>query len=194
MAVVVLAVAGTGLWWWSRVQEQRVLEAYAQVFILVEPTREPGASAEDRATAISALEGVLALHPAGNPAARAALELGNLRFAERQYDRARTAWEIALARGGSRTVQTLARAGIAASWEAEGDFRQAVAAFRTAVESVGPQDFLYDQLLVDLARAQELAGLRDEAVETYRRLLTEVPTSARADDVRIRLAALGIAS
>jgi hypothetical protein len=41
------------------------------------------------------------------------------------------------------------------------------------------------------ARVQEQSGDKTAAVETYRRLLREVPQSLRADDVRNRLGILG---
>jgi hypothetical protein len=43
------------------------------------------------------------------------------------------------------------------------------------------------------ARVQEVRGEKAAAVETYRRLLREMPQSLRADDVRSRLGSLGAA-
>jgi hypothetical protein len=37
----------------------------------------------------------------------------------------------------------------------------------------------------------ELAGKKTEAIAAYQRLLKEVPTAKRSDDVRSRLASLG---
>jgi len=56
---------------------------------------------------------------------------------------------------------------------------------------LGPKDFYYEALLVDLARTQELAGRKDEAVETYRRILKELPQARRGEEVRARLMRLG---
>jgi len=44
---------------------------------------------------------------------------------------------------------------------------------------------------VDRARTQELAGRKDEAVETYRRILKELPQARRGEEVRARLMRLG---
>jgi TolA-binding protein len=46
-------------------------------------------------------------------------------------------------------------------------------------------------LLLDLARVYELGGKKDAAVETYRKVLKEVPETPRADEARARLARLG---
>ena len=51
-------------------------------------------------------------------------------------------------------------------------------------------DFLYEETLMGLARAEELSGKLVEARETYRRILRELPQTRRADDIRWRLASL----
>ena len=51
----------------------------------------------------------------------------------------------------------------------------------------------FEELSLDLGRTQELAGRRERAIETYRRLLKEAPKTRRADEIRIRLASLGAA-
>jgi tetratricopeptide (TPR) repeat protein len=79
------------------------------------------------------------------------------------------------------------------TWEAERNYGKATEAFQAALAGVGASDFLYETLTLDLARVQELGGRRDEAVETYRRLLRDVPGTRRAEDVKIRLATLGAA-
>ena len=55
---------------------------------------------------------------------------------------------------------------------------------------LGATDFLYEEILMGMARAQELLGKPDHALETYRRILREVPLSRRVDDIRWRLASL----
>jgi len=44
---------------------------------------------------------------------------------------------------------------------------------------------------MDLGRSEELAGRKAEAIETYRRLLKEIPQARRASEIRARLTALG---
>ena len=48
-----------------------------------------------------------------------------------------------------------------------------------------------EDALIDQARSLELAGKKDDAIAAYRRVLKDVPTARRADDVRSRLASLG---
>ena len=57
-----------------------------------------------------------------------------------------------------------------------------------------PGEFLWEETLIDLARAQEAAGDKDAAVETYRRFVKDAPAARRSDFVRSRLAALGVAA
>ncbi len=191
VAVLVLVAAVLGLWWWSSVKERTALAAYAEAMARAQAATNPQAPAPARAAAIHDLESVLAQYPSAASAPQAALTLGDLRYDEHQYEGARAAYAIAAARATSATVRTLARAGIGYAWEAERNLPRAVEAYRQALDGLKATDFLYEQLLLDLARVQELAGQKPAAIETYRKLLSEHPQSARADEVRSRLAALG---
>jgi tetratricopeptide (TPR) repeat protein len=191
IGLVVLAAVALGGWYWYDTQQRRVAAAYAEVMTRAYAARAPQAPSDARARAAHDLEQVIGQYPSGASAAEAAYELGNLRYAAQQYAPARRAYEVAVARGTSPTVRTLARVSIGYTWEAERNFAKAVDAYQAVARDLGPKDFLYEQALLDLGRAQELAGRTPDAIATYQRLLKEVPTGRRADDARGRLAALG---
>jgi tetratricopeptide (TPR) repeat protein len=193
VALGLLLVAGGGWAWWQA-QQQRVRAAFAEVMPRVQVAQAPDATAEARAAAVQALEQVLQRYPSAGPVAEAAYELGNLRYAAGQYAPARSAYEIALGRGPSGTLGALARAGVARTWEAQRDFARAVEAYQALVRDLEPRSFLYEDALIDWARALELAGRKPEAIAAYQRVLKDVPTARRADEVRIRLAGLGAPS
>ena len=189
LAVLLVGLAG---WLWTSAQQQRGMAVYAETLARARQG-ESSASAEARMQAIRGLESVLAQYPSNSMAPQAAYELGNLRFAAHDYDKARAAYQVAIAKTGSGTLATLARAGIGYAWEAERKFTDAIQAYQTALADLKSAAFHYEDLLVDLARAQELAGKKDEAIATYRRILKDLPRSGRAADVRNRLASLGAA-
>ena len=193
-ALVVLGLVGFGGWTWYRSQQGQGAAALAAAVELAQRALAPGATPETRAGAAQALEAVIAQHPryAGLP--EAAYRLGNVRYAAGEYAAARGAYQIALAQGATGTVRGLAAAGIGYTWEAEKDYAKAQSAFEAALAGLGPKDFLYEGLLLDIARTQEFGGRRDAALETYRRLLKDVPDTRRADDVRTRIASLQSAS
>jgi tetratricopeptide (TPR) repeat protein len=189
--VVAVVVIGGGLWYWRSAAESRAAGAYAFAMTRASAAREPTAAPAAKAAAAQALEAALQSHPSASPAAQAAYELGNLRFDQRQYPAARSAYEIAIAKAGSGTIRTTARLGVAYAWEAEKDFPKAIAAFQSVLSGLKPDDAFYEEALLALARDDELAGRKDDAVQTYRRLLKEVPKTRRAEDVRSKLAGLG---
>lgn len=193
IAIAVLVVAGAlalGGWtWWQSQQGQGAL-ALATATEMAQAAQAPGAPPAARTAAIQALEGVLAHHPRYAGVPQAAYRLGNLRYVAGEYAAARGAYQVALAQGAKGTVRTLSAVGIGYTWEAERDHAKAQTAYEAALAGMGPRDFLYENILLDLARAQEFGGRRDAALDTYRRLLKEVPESRRADDVRTRIAAL----
>jgi tetratricopeptide (TPR) repeat protein len=188
--LVVGAAVGAGSWAWYRMAETRSSQAFAEAVPLAQRAHEPGATAEDRERAIGALDGFVAEHARSSLVAQAAYRLGNLRYAGGQFAAARGAFELALAKGATGTLRTLCALGIGYTWEAERDYAKADAAYQAALRSLGPKDFLYEELLTDLARVQELAGNSKAAIETYRRVLKDVPDSRRADDIRSRIAML----
>jgi tetratricopeptide (TPR) repeat protein len=191
LAVVIVAAIAVGGWYWYDRQQRRIAAAYAEVMTRAYAAQAPQASTDTRVRAAHDLEQVIAQYPSGASAAEAAYELGNLRYAAQQYAPARGAYEIAVARGAGPTVRTLARTSIGYTWEAERNFPKAVDAYQGVAKDLAPKDFLYEQALLDLARAQELAGRTPDAVTTYQRLLKDLPAARRADDVRGRLATLG---
>jgi tetratricopeptide (TPR) repeat protein len=192
IVVGVLAIAAS-LWYWQSAEERRAAEAYAGALARVQAARAPQAPAEARAAAVRELGIVLQSYPSAPMAAQAAYELGGLRYADRQYATARSAYEMALAKAQSRTLKMLARLGTGYTWEAERNFANAAEAFGAAASQLHAGDAFFEEALLDLGRVQELGGRKADAVATYRRLLKEAPATRRANEVRSRLASLGAA-
>jgi tetratricopeptide (TPR) repeat protein len=186
----VLAGLGLGIWaWWQSQQAQGSL-ALAAATELAQAAQAPGANPAARAAALQALDGVVTQHPRYGGVAQAAYRAGNLRFDTGDYAGARGSYQIAIAKGATGVVRAMAAVGIGHTWEVEKDYAKAQAAYEAALAGLGPKDFLYENVLLDLGRVQEFGGRRDAAVETYRRLLKDLPDSRRGADVRARIAAL----
>jgi tetratricopeptide (TPR) repeat protein len=194
LIVVAVGLAVFGGWSWYDASQRRVSAAYAAVTARVQASEAPDAPADAKGAAIGELEALLSRYPSARAVPQAAYDLGNLRFATRNYAGARSAYELALRRGAPETIRALARSGIGRTWEAERDFGKAADAYGALVKDLDPKSFLYEDTLIDHARALELAGKKDQAVAAYQKLLKDVPNARRADDVRTRLAALGTAA
>jgi tetratricopeptide (TPR) repeat protein len=188
--VAVVATLALGGWFWYRSQESRGLVALAEASNLAQQAQGPGATVEARERAIKALEAVVSGYPRLSAGGQAAYQLGNLRYAAGQYPAARGAYEVALAKGASGTVRTLAAVGIGYTWESENSYDRASAAYEAAARSTGSKDFLYEESLMDLARTQELGGKPSAALDTYKRLLKEVPGTRRGSEIQSRVASL----
>lgn len=188
VAAGLIAVAG---WFWYSSGQQRAMSAYAAALMQAQSAQGQQATPDAREAAIRGLESALTQYSSGPGAAEVAYQLGNLRFESQQYAQSRGAWELAVAQGATRTLKALSLGGVAYTWEAERNYPKAVEAFKTALTGVGPKDFYYEELLLGLGRTQELAGQKAEAIATYRRALSELTQSRRAEEIRARLAALG---
>lgn len=183
-----LVVAAGMLWY--RSQEAAGEAALAAATALVQQVSVPQATPEARAKAITALEDVVRSHPRFSGLPRAAYQLGNLRYAAGQYAAARSAYELALAKGARETLKVISALGIGYTWEGEKSYANAATAYAVALAAMDTKGFLYEDTLMALARAQELGGNPATAAETYQRLLKEVPNTTRADDLRMRLSHL----
>jgi len=192
--VLVLIGIAVGVWFWSDVQDRRATAVYVAAMSPLSGAAGAAVTPEVRAAAAKNLEAALAQYPSAAMAPLGAYELANVRYAERDWARARAAYEVAAARTGSPTLKALSRAGVGYTWEAERNPAKATESFQQALSDVKPGDFYYDDLMLDLGRAQEQAGKKDAAVETYRRYLKELPKSTRAEDVKARLGRLVPAS
>ena len=188
--VVVVALIVVGAWAWYRSQESRGEAAALASATVLAQQATPQAAPDVRASAIAALEGVLRDHPRFSGAAQAAYQLGNLRYASGAYAQARGAYEVALAKGGPASLRALSAVGIGYTWEAEKNYANAAAAYEAALKAMATKAFLYEDTLMALARVQELGGKPGAAVETYQRLLREIPDTRRADDLKTHLANL----
>jgi tetratricopeptide (TPR) repeat protein len=187
--LVVGLVIGGGVAWY-RAREARGAAALGEALALAQRAEAASASTEERERAIKALEGVITEHSGLSTLPQAAYTLGNLRYAGGQHAAARGAYELALAKGASGTVGTLASTGIGYAWEAEKNYPNAVQAYERALKGLGPKDSFYEDAVVSLARAQDLAGKPAAALELYERALKDVPDSRRADELRARIADL----
>jgi tetratricopeptide (TPR) repeat protein len=191
LGVAILAGLGAGAWLWTEARERRAAGVYVPALAQLAAARSTALSPEARAAISRDLESALAQYPSASLAPDAAYELGNLRYAERDWARARSAWEVVGTHAQSPTLRTLAQTGIGYTWEAEGNFAKAREAYERAQAGLRTGDFYFEELLMAQARVQEQSGDKTAAVETYRRLLREAPQSLRADDVRNRLGILG---
>jgi len=188
---IVLLAAGVGGWYWYAGQQRRVAAAYAEVMARAYAANAPQAPADAKARAQQDIERLLAQHPSATPVAEAAFELGNLRYAARQWAPARGAYEIAAGRAQSSTVRALARTSIGYTWEAERDWGKAIDTYQGIARDLGPKDFLFDEVSFALARAQELGGKPADAIATYQRLLKDEPAGLRSEEAKQQLMRLG---
>jgi tetratricopeptide (TPR) repeat protein len=194
LGVIALVLVVGGAWFWLSTQSERAQAVHADGLAQAYALRGGQAPVAARTAAMSALEAAMAQAPGAPLAAQSAYELGNLRFDLGQYAQARAAYEIARAKAESATIRTLAHAGIAATWESERNFGNAVTAYTEALANEEPGQFYYEDLLIGLGRSQELSGKRDDAIKTYQRLLKDVPKLRRESEIRGRLASLGVSS
>src|SRR5262245_6152228 len=156
-AVVVLAAAAAAASLWFAAEQRRGADAFARAMVALQVTQAPNPTAEATSQAIRDLQGTLSQKPGAAIASQATYELGNLTYQDKKYPESRSAYELA-SRGSSPTLRRLAQVSLGYTWEVEKDYAKAIEAYSAALASLKPGDFLYEDLLMDRARVQELAG------------------------------------
>ena len=189
-ALAVLGVAWGGWALWKTRYETQGSIALTQARALAAQSQAPGASAETRQRAEKALQDTITDYPRLSSVGQAAYLLGSLRFASGQYASARSAFELARDKAGSPTLAALAGLDVGYCWEGEKNYEAAEKAYQAAISGSSPKSFLYEEAMLDIARAQDLGGRRAAAIETYQRLLKDLPESRRAEEFRSRMASL----
>jgi len=189
-AVLVVGLGWAGWAAWKTRYEAQGGFAFAQARLLALQAQVPNAPADAREKAEKALQAVITDYPRLSSVAQAAYILGSVQFSTGQYSQARASYETARSKARSKSLATLAGLDVAYCWEAEKNYGTAETAFQSVITGAKPQDFLYEEGLVGVARSQELGGKRAAAIETYRRLLKDLPDTRRAEEIRSRVASL----
>jgi tetratricopeptide (TPR) repeat protein len=192
--IIVVGIGWAGWAAWKGRYEAQGAVAFAQARTMAAQSQAPGAPADARERAEKALGAVLADYPHLSSVAQVAYLLGSMRFTAAQYPQARTSYELARARAGSSSLAALAALDIGYCWEAEKNYDAAEKAYQSVISAAKPKDFLYEEAMVDIARVQELGGKRAAAIDTYQRLLKDLPDTRRAEEVRSRVASLQTAA
>ena len=206
MAAVVVVAVATAVFGWRRYSTQQALAALALAEAVdVAPVAPPplpalpgqpapppppaGSYPTEQARREAAIAKYLdvANRHGGSDAGRQArfraavllTEGGNLAEAEQQFKTLDT-------QGGTSLFARMARLAVADLQVRQGQYEPAIATFRGL--TTNPGDTLpVDALLMQLARAQMLAGRDGEAVQPLTRIVDEFPQSAYAADARREL-------
>jgi tetratricopeptide (TPR) repeat protein len=188
-SVLLLALVGAGVWSWLGRQEDAAQRALGAALVTAQRAVGSGQAA-DLETAATALRQFLASHSGTQASHQAWYVLGQVEFRRSQWDAAAAAFGEA-SRRDRGSIGALSRLGQGYAHEAKGDAARALEVYQQALGGLGPTDFLYGDLLLAKARAQELIKDSAGAVATYKQYLKDLPTADRVQDVRIRLALLG---
>jgi tetratricopeptide (TPR) repeat protein len=188
-ALLLLALIGGGAWSWIGRREDAAHQALGAVLATAQRAVGTGQAA-DLESASTALRQFLASHSRAQVSQQAWYVLGQVEFRQSHWDAAVTAFGEA-SRRDRGSIGALSRLGQGYAHEAKGDAVRALAVYQDALSGLGPKDFLYGDLLLAKARAQELTKDSPGAVTTYKQYLKDLPTADRVQDVRIRLALLG---
>jgi tetratricopeptide (TPR) repeat protein len=190
IAVVSVAVLGSGVVWyrWNKASKRRQSGELLRLGVtLYYQARQGDKPVFDRA--IASLTNVVDTFPGSPVAAQASLYLGHIYYQQGDY---RTSLEhyskAASVLQDDSPFMELALLDVAYSKEANGDYEEAIAAFKRSL--VLEHGLLKDRAVIGIGRCYEELGMVSEAIETYSAMLKRFPNSPWAEVLKQRLEAL----
>lgn len=179
--VVILVLATTlGLAYSAHVKsvQEKSWAAYykAQLAVMTDPS------------ALSQLDQVSAQFAHTNAAQYAQLLKGDILYAQDNFAQAADVYEPLL-NAKNETLRTVATLSLAAAKQATKDYDSSINIL-TKFISHNPKSFALPQAYFTMAMSQELAGKKDQAVETYKQILADYTKTYFGAVAKDRLAAL----
>jgi TolA-binding protein len=202
LAVVLLAAAVAGYFWWQGRAEGRASTLLADAMTVLEaqvtppatptpgqnaPTPPPGTYTSERAKLEAALPKLTAVHteyPSTDSAVAARYHAANALAALGRRAEAQTLYQEVIDRGG--IYASMARLGLANLLAGAAEHDRAIAIYKELSAEPGG-NVPVDGVLMQLARTYEKAGRRSEAQQTLSRIVQEYPDSLYAAEARRQL-------
>jgi tetratricopeptide (TPR) repeat protein len=184
LAAVAVAVAVYFYFDW---EQGKAVNVQAQGFQLYEDAlRKPPNSAEEKETYKKALEKfkeASSIYRWGNTGQISMIYIGLCHLALQEYDPAAAAYASCL----EGPLGSIARIGLAYSYEAKKDYGKAVENFEKDAEENNPYQ---EEGLLGAARCYERLNQKPKALELYQKALTRNPKSAMADFIQRKISEL----
>lgn len=205
LAVVLLAAAVAGYFWWRGRAEGRASTLLADAMTVLEaqvtppatptpgqnaPTPPPGTYTSERAkleAALPKLTTVYTEHPSTDSAVAARYHAANALAALGRRAEAQTQYQEVIDEGG--IYASMARLGLANLLAGAAEHDRAIAIYKELSAEPGG-NVPVDGVLMQLARTYEKAGRRSEAQQTFSRIVQEYPDSLYAAEARRQLETL----
>ncbi len=139
-------------------------------------------------TTLTQLDSVAVQFPNTNAAQYAQLLKGDLLYAQENYAQAADAYEPLL-NAKNETLRTVATLSFAATKQATQDYDRSIREMTKFIEK-NSKSFALPQAYFTLAMSQELAGKKQEAIETYKQILADYTKTYFGAVAKDRLAVL----
>lgn len=194
VAIVAIVVAIGGFWTWRQNSQERAGAALAEAITLADAEIVPAESAtiprpgtfssqaaRTEAT-VKKLREVIEQFPSSPAATAARFRAATLLSAEGKTKEAEQYFRE-VASGDSGIHGRMAKMAVAELQVQAGQFDEAIGTFRD-LAARKDDDLPVDGVLMQLARAYQLAGKKAEALQTYQRVMNEFPDSIYASEAK----------
>lgn len=190
IVVLIVALVGTGAFYYLRWQEGKALSLQEQGLQLYLAGYQSGQGTpggekkEDFQKALEKFRESLSVYKWGKAGQVSELYIGHCYFALKEYDQAQAAYSRCL----EGPFRPLALNGLAYAFEAKGDFSKAAENFQKNAD--GRDNPFQLESMLGAARCYEALNQKPKALELYQKALAQSPKSTRDDFIRWKMSEL----
>ncbi|MFH1090844.1 MAG: tetratricopeptide repeat protein, partial [Pseudomonadota bacterium] len=188
IGVCVLILIGLGVRWYFSYTASQALAIYNHALTDVS---QPGDFEPKKAeTAVKELEKLIQVYPGSKPARYALLDLGNLDFLLKQYDKSQKAYESFLndLKPAEEPLKPLVLDSLANVYEAKGELAKAASTWEKIV--TGSDILMKPEAYLGLGRVYQALKQTEKSKKAYQDLIAMFPQSEKAIMAKVKLADL----
>jgi tetratricopeptide (TPR) repeat protein len=189
---LVVALAGGGVFYYFRWQEEKALVLQDEALQIYQGANRSGQEnpgkekkeEEELKKALDKFRRARSLYGWGRTGQVSELYIGHCLFALKEYDRAQAAYSRCL----EGPFRSIALNGLAYSFEAKGDYAQALENFQKDLNE--PDNPFQLESMLGAARCYEVLKDKPKALEMYQKALARFPKSSMAEFIRWKVSEL----
>ncbi len=180
MAVLGLIIVYMGVYAYTRYMNKKGQEAFNKAYYAMSDETGSDKAKADPENAEKLFNDIIDNYGMSKAAKLALPEVAYAKFEQKKYDEAISIYEDYLDKvSDNEPYNSLARMALSTCYEQKGDYDKAIAPLEKIIE--GPDDYIKEQAMLNLARVYRLAGKKDKSDETIKQFIEKFPKSVYQD-------------
>jgi len=176
LTIMIIAVIAIGVSLYFRHLNKKALAAYSLAYNMLVSDLSPETAQDNIKRSIAELDKLIKEYGWTEMATLAIPQLAYLKFGQEEYDEAISLYHTYLKRDKSSSIYpSMAHFGLAAAYEAKGEYQSAISHLKKIVED--ENNFLKEEAMFSLGRVYALSGQQEMSRETFKDFVNQFKES-----------------